>query len=139
MVKKQAILIPDNFAGILGPRWGEISDPILPLLTFGSMPRFGLFEEEIGDEKTASDWWPNLKKIIGNGHIWLLLLLSACTTDSAPDEDFEAPTLNFPLLGNVPDRPLIPKDKDIQYQKKQLQIERDQALKNARNIGPTQQ
>jgi len=53
--------IPDDFTGILDPRWGGIFDSILT-------PRVGSSEGEIGDEKTASDRWPKTGKIIGNGY-----------------------------------------------------------------------
>jgi len=55
------IPIPDDFAGILGPRGGGIFDP-------GSTPRVGSSEEETGNEKTASDRWPKTGKIIRNGY-----------------------------------------------------------------------
>jgi len=56
------IPISDDFAGILGPRWGGIFDPVLT-------PRVGSLEGETGDEKTDSDRWPKTGKIIGNGYI----------------------------------------------------------------------
>jgi len=65
------IPMSDDFPEILGPRWGGIFDPVLT-------PRVGSSEGEIGDEKTISDRWPNLQKIIGHGYctgvigIWAL-------------------------------------------------------------------
>jgi hypothetical protein len=56
-------------------------------------------------------------------------LLSACTTDPLPEEEYEAPTGNFPLLGTVPDRPTLPSSEDITQQQKRLQGEHDQATK----------
>jgi len=58
-LKNATIPVPDDFSGILGPRWGGIFDP-------GSTPRVGSSEGETGDEKTASDRWPKTWKIIGN-------------------------------------------------------------------------
>jgi len=56
------IPVPDDCAGILGPRWGGIFDPI-------STPRVGSLEGKIGDEKIASDWEPKTSTIIRNGYI----------------------------------------------------------------------
>ncbi|MCE3230703.1 MAG: hypothetical protein K0R76_657 [Alphaproteobacteria bacterium] len=56
-----------------------------------------------------------------------VFVLFGCTTDPVPDEEFEAPTGNFPLLGNVPDRPSFPLLEDTTRQHKRLQREHDQA------------
>jgi hypothetical protein len=58
-----------------------------------------------------------------------IFLLSACTTDSVPDEEFEMPTGNFPLLSSVPDRSSFGLSDDIGCQQKRLQWEHDQAMK----------
>jgi len=63
MIRNGYIPLSDDFAGILGPRWGGIFDS-------GSTPRVGSLEGEIGDEKTASDRWPKTWKIIGKGYIY---------------------------------------------------------------------
>jgi len=64
LLKILTIPLSDDFAGILGPRWGGIFDP-------GSTPRVGSLEGETGDEKTASDRWPKTGKIIGKGYIFI--------------------------------------------------------------------
>jgi len=46
--KWKTIPLSDDFAGILGPRWSEIFDPVLT-------PRVGSLEGKIGDKKIASD------------------------------------------------------------------------------------
>ncbi len=61
-------------------------------------------------------------------------LLAACTTDSGPEEAFEGATSNFPLLGDVPDRPVLPSSRDISHQQRHLQIERDQATEKQGEI-----
>jgi len=66
-MKQLSIPVSDDCAGILGPRWGGIFDPV-------STPRVGSLEGETGDEKTASDRWPKTGKIIGNGYIVFRLL-----------------------------------------------------------------
>ncbi len=65
------------------------------------------------------------------GLIWIL---AACTTDPVPDEDFEIPTTNFPLLGNVPDRPVLPPPEETARQKKRLQQEHDQATEERQEV-----
>jgi len=67
----------------------------------------------------------------------LALLLSACTSDHVPDEDFEAPTSNFPLLGSVPDRPLFPESKIIEQQKSHLKRECLEASQEAEALTKT--
>jgi hypothetical protein len=63
------------------------------------------------------------------------LLLAACTTDSVPDEEFEGPTGDFPLLGTVPGRhALPPPSEDIKRQKERLQREHDQATQKQAEI-----
>lgn len=62
------------------------------------------------------------------------LLLCACTTDSVPDEEFEGPTGNFPLLGTVPDRPKLPLTDDIIRQEKRLKHEHDQATQKQNDV-----
>ena len=37
------------------------------------------------------------------------LVCAACTTNPVPEEEFEGPEGNFPLLADVPDRPTLPK------------------------------
>lgn len=69
--------------------------------------------------------------------VWIVFLLCGCTTDPVPDEDFEAPTLDFPLLGNVPDRPTLPEPKSFIKRQKRLQTEHDQATKEAEIIKST--
>jgi hypothetical protein len=64
----------------------------------------------------------------------LSCFLCACSTDAVPDEEFEAPTLNFPLLGTVPERPLFPPSEKASHQKKRLQQERDQAAEKRHEI-----
>lgn len=66
--------------------------------------------------------------------LWIPLLLSACTTDPVPDEDFEGPTSNFPLLGNVPDRPTFPETKTLNSQRNRLQVERHQATEKQAEV-----
>lgn len=66
--------------------------------------------------------------------ICLALLLSGCSTDTVPDEEFEGPTLNFPLLGNVPDRPNLPEPEGITHHENNLRKERDQALQKQEGI-----
>lgn len=66
--------------------------------------------------------------------ICIAFLLSACTTESVPDEEFEAPTTNFPLLGNVPDRPALPPSEDRTRQQRRLQSEHDQAIEKQDEI-----
>lgn len=66
--------------------------------------------------------------------IYLALLLSGCSADTVPDEEFEAPTLNFPLLGNVPDRPILPNQNNLYKQERNLKIERDQAIQKQDGI-----
>jgi hypothetical protein len=61
-------------------------------------------------------------------------LLSACTTDSVPDEEFEMPTGNFPLLNSVPDRSSFGPSEDIGSQQKRLQWEHDQAVKKQADV-----
>jgi hypothetical protein len=62
----------------------------------------------------------------------IFLILCGCTTDPTPDEDFEGPTGNFPLLGTVPDRPVLPTQEELKSQQTRLQQEHDQAtLKQA--------
>jgi hypothetical protein len=55
------------------------------------------------------------------------LLLCACTTDSLPDEEFEGPTTDFPLLGTVPNRPLLPDNKVLTTQENLLKKEHEEA------------
>lgn len=61
-------------------------------------------------------------------------LLSACTTDSVPDEEFEAPTGNFPLLGTVPDRLAFQPQQDIACRQDRLQRERDETIQKQAKI-----
>ena len=56
-------------------------------------------------------------------------LVSACTTDPIPEEEFEGPTSNFPLLGTVPDRPVLPEKETLIRQQNRLQTEHDEAEK----------
>ena len=65
---------------------------------------------------------------------WIVFLLCACTTDPVPDEEFEMPTFDFPLLGNVPDRPALPEPKSFIKRQKRLQAEHDQATKKEAEI-----
>lgn len=60
--------------------------------------------------------------------------LSACTTDSVPEEEFEVPTGNFPLLSNVPDRSSFESSEDMSCQQKHLQWEHDQAVKKQADV-----
>jgi hypothetical protein len=57
----------------------------------------------------------------------IAFLLMGCTTETHPEEDFEGPTGQFPLLGTVPDRPALPSSDELTNQEKQLKYERDQA------------
>ncbi len=66
----------------------------------------------------------------------ILLVLSACTTDSTPDEDFEAPTSDFPFLGTVPDRPSFPQINTLNRQKERLQTEHNEATEQAKALTP---
>ena len=66
--------------------------------------------------------------------IFIGLLLSACTTDPVPDEEFEAPTLNFPLLGNVPDRPSLPSPKTLKRQQNRLKSDHNLAFEKQKDI-----
>jgi hypothetical protein len=90
-----------------------------------------------------------MQKKVGKGELWTdrqelwclrlvgictVFLLSACTTDPVPDEEFEAPTGNFPLLGNVPDRPIFPLSEDATRQYQRLQREHDQATEKQSDI-----
>lgn len=59
------------------------------------------------------------------------LLLSACTTDPVEDESFEGPTRDFPLLGNVPERPKLPNPHEIAKERDHLQADHDEAHINA--------
>lgn len=59
--------------------------------------------------------------------ICIFLTLCGCTTDPTPDEEFEGPAGNFPLLGTVPDRPILPAQEEFTTQQKRLQQEHDQA------------
>jgi hypothetical protein len=61
-------------------------------------------------------------------------LLTSCTTDTLPEEEFEGPTGNFPLLGTVPDRPVLPLADDLKIQQTRLQQEHDQATKKQTDI-----
>lgn len=72
-----------------------------------------------------------MQKKIG---ICIAFLLTGCSTDSVPDEEFEAPTLDFPLLGNVPDRPPLPEPETFARQQKRLKSEHDQAIKQQDGI-----
>lgn len=65
---------------------------------------------------------------------WIVFLLCSCTTDPVPDEDFEGPTTNFPLLGNVPDRPTLPEPNSFFSHQKRLQSEHDEAGKKEAEI-----
>lgn len=64
----------------------------------------------------------------------LSCFLWACTTDLLPDEEFEAPTSTFPLLGHVPDRPSFPDPEAISHKKKHLQQEHDQATEKRKDV-----
>ena len=61
-------------------------------------------------------------------------LLSACTTDPVPEEEFEGPTSDFPLLGTVPDRPVLPKKEALARQQHHLQTEHDDAEKKQADL-----
>ena len=64
--------------------------------------------------------------------ICIFLTLCGCTTDPIPEEEFEGPAGNFPLLGTVPYRPILPAKEEFISQKIRLQQEHDQAtLKQA--------
>jgi hypothetical protein len=70
----------------------------------------------------------NIKKMVRKINLWPALLLSFCTTDPLPDEDYEAPTIGqFPLLGTVPDRPSFPEASLYQDQRQRLQKSHDYA------------
>ena len=56
-------------------------------------------------------------------------LLCACTTDPVPDENFELPTMSYPLLGHVPDRPRFESSACFIHRQKRLQHEHDEAVK----------
>jgi hypothetical protein len=57
-----------------------------------------------------------------------LCLLNACSSDSVRDEKFEAPTLDFPLLGDIPTRPKLPDPCILAKQQQSLQSDHDQAI-----------
>jgi hypothetical protein len=57
-----------------------------------------------------------------------LCFLNACSSDSIPDEKFEAPTLDFPLLGDIPTRPQLPDPCVLAKQQQRLQADHDQAV-----------
>ena len=61
-------------------------------------------------------------------------LLTACTTDPVPDEEFEGPTSNFPLLSTVPDRPVLPSKETLAHQQTLLQTEHDDAQKKQSDL-----
>jgi len=64
----------------------------------------------------------------------VFFFLCACTTDPIPEEEFEGPTANFPLLGHVPDRPPLPEPASFTNHQKRLQSERDKATKEEADI-----
>ncbi len=66
--------------------------------------------------------------------LWIVFLLCACTTDPIPDEEFEGPTTNFPLLGHVPDRPPFPDLDSFTNPQKRLQSEHDEATKKEAEV-----
>jgi hypothetical protein len=53
---------------------------------------------------------------------------SACSPDSVEDEKFEAPTLDFPLLGDIPKRPQLPDPSMVSAQQQRLQADHDQTI-----------
>jgi hypothetical protein len=61
-------------------------------------------------------------------------LLEACTSDSTPEEKFEAPTLDFPLLGTIPERPQLPDPCVLTKQQQRLQADHDQAVKREAEV-----
>ena len=66
--------------------------------------------------------------------LWIAFLLCACTTDPVSDEEFEGPTTNFPLLGNVPDRPTLPEAGSFANQQKRLKAEQNEATKKKTDV-----
>jgi hypothetical protein len=72
--------------------------------------------------------------MVKNPFLWIVFLLCACTTDPVSDEEFEGPTANFPLLGNVPDRPTLPEAESFANQQKILQDEQDEAAKKKAGV-----
>lgn len=66
--------------------------------------------------------------------LWIAFLLCGCTTDPVSDEEFEGPTTNFPLLGNVPDRPTLPEAGSFANQQKRLKAEQNEATKKKTDI-----
>ncbi|MBX9805447.1 MAG: hypothetical protein K2Y18_06825 [Alphaproteobacteria bacterium] len=66
--------------------------------------------------------------------IVIAFFLSACTTNPIPEENFEAPTLKFPLLGNVPDRPVLPTPETLSRQQRQLKTDHDIAVEKQEAI-----
>ncbi|MGV8949066.1 MAG: hypothetical protein ACOH2E_06880 [Candidatus Paracaedibacter sp.] len=72
--------------------------------------------------------------MVKNPLLWIVLLLCACTTDPVSDEEFEMPTFDFPLLGNVPDHPTLPEPQSFIERQKRLQTEHDQATKKEAEI-----
>jgi|GEM_PF-496314 len=96
------IPLPDDFTGILGPRWGGIFDPILT-------PRAGSLEGEIGDEKTPSDRWPKTGKIIGKGYVILDVRDTAELSICAFSRFIHIPLSNLPqeLDRLAEDQPMV--------------------------------
>ncbi len=61
-------------------------------------------------------------------------LLSACTTNAIPEEEFEAPNINFPILNTVPDRPSFPDSRTLIQDQKRLQSEHDEATQKQAEV-----
>jgi len=61
-------------------------------------------------------------------------LLLGCTTDPVPDEAFEVPAGNFPLLGTVPDRPPFQSLADTVRQQRRLQHDHHEAREKQADI-----
>lgn len=72
--------------------------------------------------------------MVKNPLLCIAFLLCACTTDPVPEEEFEGPTTDFPLLGHVPDRPVLPEPASFTNPQKQLQSERDEATRKEAEI-----
>lgn len=72
--------------------------------------------------------------MVKNSLLWIAFLLCACTTDPVPEEEFEGPTTDFPLLGHVPGRPALPEPASFTNQQKRLQSEHDEATRKEAEI-----
>ena len=84
-------------------------------------------QRKVGKEKPKASLRKLPVLLIIGAHVFSFFL-SACTTDPVQDEEFEAPTGKFPLLGNVPDPPVFETPKSMDNQQKRLQQEHDEAI-----------